>query len=130
MNLQVLEPIQEEELILYEYCVLAGRDGDRFEHLPCIPQIGELFHSVKGQWIIEQVNDGIKEAMEQGVHKLYDMTKNEFHSAVFQKQIDLHIEEPSNDVIITNLSRFLTRRFVSYIDYDSSVTNSPVANIW
>ena len=124
MNLQILDPILEEELISYEYIVLAGTNK------PGLPHITDLFINVKNEWDKSALNDAIKHSIEQGTHQLYEMTKNQFHQAVYGGSFVIPYDKPSDDLIIDNLSKFVTRYSFSYIDFSDAVTNAPVPDLW
>ena len=130
--LQLVSPIMYEEIIEDTYYVLVGEGypvNPTNHHI--VPHIAHIVDKAKGEIKDLILAEEIALAVERGEHEIEHMNKATFCQMAYQGELPgFSSEEHIRNITLMHVKDFLTIRTWSYTDWDDSIYNSPVLEVW
>ena len=130
--LQARPQLEHEEIIEDEYMTLVGNGLLINPTTPyVVPHIAHLTERVEKEIYVLKVTDTSREALENGDHLAYNMKKAVFHQMAYQGQLP-GFKYPENvyTEAAKSVHQFLLQKVWSFTDWDDSIHNSPILEVW
>ena len=130
--LQARPQLEYEEIIEDEYLTLVGAGLLINPTSPyVVPHLAALTVRAEKEIYELKVTDASREALENGDHLAYNMKKATFHQMAYEGKLPgFKYPENISDEAAKSVHQFLLQKVWSFTDWDDSIHNSPILEVW